>query len=130
MPMQLTLDFSTKPHPRSQPILRNEGWLDVSDIARGVGFITTVQISIALQDALEPLQNETDNEYDQCIYDALWQAFFQLLLDHSSLATFNFTFPQRHRKTDEIAEVSLRLRVEMQKQATFVGLLQDFPEVT
>ncbi len=124
--MQLTLDFTTKHHLQSQLILRNDGWLDVSDIARGVGFTTTVQISIALHDALEPLQNEPGGDYDQRLYDALWQAYFELSLNHRQSVTFNFTFPRKHEEADEITEVSLRLRVEMQGQTAFVGLLQDF----
>ncbi len=126
MPMQLTLDFSIKHHRQHQRIIRNDGWLDVSDIARGVGFTTIVQISIALHDALEPLQNEPGGDYDQRLYDALWQAYFQLALDQRQSVTFNFTFSRKHEEADEITEVSLRLRVEMQGQTTLVGLLQDF----
>jgi hypothetical protein len=126
MPMQLTLDFTPSPQPEQQPIIKNEAWLDVSDIARGVGFTTAVWVSIALNDALEPLQNEIDGDYDQRLYDALWRAHFKLSLDQSRSATFNITFPHKDRKTEEISEVSLRVRVKAEKQVVLLGLLQDF----
>jgi hypothetical protein len=126
MPMQLTLDFTTKPPLRRKPVIENATWLDVSEIARGVGFTTTVQVSIALQDALEPLQSEIDGDYDQRLYDALWRAHFQLSLDPRSSATFNFIFPRKHEKADETIEASLRLRVEAQKQVVLLGLMEDF----
>ena len=126
MSTQMTLDFTPKPQREQRPIIKNEAWLDVSDIARGVGFITTVQVSISLNDALQPLQNEIDDDYDQRLYDALWQAYFQLSLDQSQSTTFNFTFPRKDRKTEEVSEVSLRLRVEAQKQVVLLGLLENF----
>ena len=126
MSTQLTLDFTPRPQREQQPIIENEAWLDVSDIARGVGFTTTVQVSISLNDALQPLQNEIEGDYDQRLYDALWAAHFKLSLDQSQSATFNFTFPRKDRKTEEVSEVSLRLRVEAQKQVVLLGLLEDF----
>ncbi|MCI0564100.1 MAG: hypothetical protein MN733_36960 [Nitrososphaera sp.] len=115
-----------KPQREQKPITENEAWLDVSDIARGVGFTTTVQISVTLNDALQALQNETDGEYDQRLYDFLWHAHFQLSLDQSQSATFNFTFPRKDRRTEVVSEVSLRGRGEAQKQAVLLGLLEDF----
>jgi hypothetical protein len=100
--------------------------LDVSEIARGVGFANKVEVSLALSDALEPIQSEEDGDYDQRLYDALWLAHFQLSLDQSRSATFAFTFPRKHWKTEEITEASLRLRVETQPQSVLVGLLPDF----
>jgi hypothetical protein len=102
----------------------------VSDIARGVGFTTEVQISINLNNALQPLQNEIDGDYDQRLYDCLWLAHFQLSLDQSQSATFGFTFPRKDWKTKEVSEISLRVRVEAQKQVVLLGLLQDFSEAT
>ena len=128
MPMQLTLNFTPRPQPERQPIIQNEVWLDVSDIARGVGFTTAVQVSINLNDALEPLRNEIEGDYDQRLYDCLWLAHFQLSLDQSQSATFNFTFPRKDWKTEEVSEVSLRVRVEAQKQVVHLGLLQNFYE--
>ncbi len=58
MCMQLTLDFTFKPQQGQKPIIEKEAWLDVSDIARGVGFTTAVQISVTLNEALQPLRNE------------------------------------------------------------------------
>jgi hypothetical protein len=113
----------------SAPLLldipRNEAWLNVSDIARGVGFTTAVQISITLNDMLQPLQNEMEY-YDQRLYDFLWLAHLKLSLDRSQSATFNFTFPRKDWKTEEVSEVSLRVRVEAQKQVVLLGLLEDF----
>lgn len=65
-------------------------------------------------------------DYDQRLYDALWRAHFKLSLDQSQSATFNFTFPRKDWKTKEISEVSLRVRVEAQKQVVLLSLLQDF----
>ena len=126
MSTQLTLNFTPKPQREQQPIIENEAWLDVSDIARGMGFTTTVQVSISLNDALQPLQNEIDGDYDQRLYDALWQGYFQLSLNQSQSATFNFTFPRKDWKREEVSEVSLRLRVEAQEQVVLLGLLENF----
>ena len=126
MPMQLILDFTTKPPLQRKPVIENVTWLDVSDLARGVGFTSRVQISVTLHDALEPLQNEIDGDHDQRLYDALWHARFQLSLNSLPSATFNFSFPHKDWKTEEISEISLRLRVEVKEQVVLLGLLQDF----
>ena len=95
MAIQLAFGFTPR-HPREQrPIIRNEAWLDVSDIARGVGFTTAVQVGISLHEALRPLQNEIDGDYDQRLYDALWMAHIKLSLENSQFATFSFTFPRK-----------------------------------
>jgi hypothetical protein len=126
MPMQLTLDFTPKPCPPLLPPFHNLTWLDVSQVAHGVGFTTNVEVSVALQDALEPIQSEQDGDYDQRLYDALWLAHFQLSLAQSRSVTFTFAFPRKHWKTEEITEASLRLRVETQLQSVLIGLLPDF----
>ncbi len=123
--MQLTLDFTPKPCV-PPPLLQNLTWLDVSDVARGVGFSTTVEISLALHDMLEPVSTEEDGDYDQRLYDALWLAHFELSLDHRESANFRFTFPRKHWKTEEITEVSLHLRCEAKNNSVFLGLVQDF----
>ena len=122
------LSLSDQPNAQQEQKLtiKNEAWLNVSDIARGVGFTTAVQISVTLNDALQPLQNETDGDYDQRLYDFLWRAHFQLSLDQSQSATFNFTFPRKDRRTEVVSEVSLRGRVEVKKQVVLLGLLEDF----
>ena len=122
MSMQLTLDFTSGPQREKQPIIRNGAWLDVSDIARGVGCITAVQVSINLNEALQSLQNEIDSDYDQRLYDALWLAHFKLSLAQSQSVTFNFTFP---RKEKNVSEISLRVRVEAQEQIVLLGLPDD-----
>ena len=128
MSMQLTFDFSPRHQREQRPILQSEDWLDVSDIARGVGFATAVQVGISLHEALRPLQNEIDGDYDQRLYDALWMAHFKLSLEDSQYATFNFTFPRKDGQTGEDSEISLRVRAVTQKQVVQVGLLQDFSE--
>jgi serine phosphatase RsbU (regulator of sigma subunit) len=81
---------------------------------------------MALNEALQPLQNEIDGDYDQRLYDALWQAYFRLSIDQSQSVTFNFIFSRKDRKTEEVSNLSLRLRVEAQKQGVLLGLLEDF----
>lgn len=128
MSMQLIPDLTPGPQPEQKQIVQNDNWLDVSDIARGVGFTTAVQVSITLNDALQSLQNEMVEDHDQRLYDCLWLAQFKLSLDPSPSATFNFTFPRKDRKREEASEISLRVRVEAQEQVVLLGLLQDFQE--
>ncbi len=101
-------------------------WLDVSDIAAGVGFDGKVLLSVALSDALEPITTESDGDYDQRLFDALWPAHFRLSLDDVEAVTFNFTFQRTHWMSGEKIDVSLRLRVEARDQALLIGLLEDF----
>ena len=128
MQMQLTLDFTPRPS-NPKPITQNKTWMNVSDIARGVGFTIPVEVSIALSDALEPLQAEDDEDYDQRLYDALWLAHHYLSLDLGLQSfTFTFDFLREDKYTGKFPEDSLRLRVETQKQVVLLGLLQDFQE--
>jgi hypothetical protein len=125
MPMQLVLDFT----PRAvnlKPIIKNTTWMDVSDVARGVGFTIPVEVSIALNDAIEPHRTEDDEDYDQRLYDALWLAHHYLSLDQRPSISFTFDFLREDKHTGRFIEASLRLRVEMQKQLVLLGLLQDF----
>ncbi len=101
-------------------------WLDVSDIAAGVGFDGKVLLSVALSDALEPITTESDGDYDQRLYDALWLTHFRLSLDHLEAVTFNFTFQRTHWMSGEQSDASLRLHAEARDEAVFIGLLQDF----
>ena len=126
MSMQLIFDFTPRQQREERPSIQNEAWLDVSDIARGIGFTTVVQVSNTLNDALQPGQNETDGDYDQRLYDALWVVHFKLSLDQSQSGTFNFVCTRKHCTTGDALEVSLRLRVEAQKQVVLLGLLKDF----
>jgi hypothetical protein len=126
MPTQLTFDFNAKPLLDDKPMIPNNAWLDVSEIARGVGFTETVKVSVALNDALRQKQNETESEYDQRLYDAVWLAHFQLSLDRFSCVTFLFIFQQTDWQRAKTSEVRLRVRAESQKEFIFIGLLPDF----
>ena len=126
MSNQLPLNFSDRSPPTSKSAIENPAWIDVSDIAAGVGFSEPVSISLALSDALEANHLETDDDYDQRLYDALWLAHFELLLNDGRPANFTFTFPRKHWKTEELFDTSLRLRVERGSQGIRLGLKQDF----
>ena len=111
---------------KTQPQVPDMRWLDVTGIAAGTGFTTKVAVSIALSDALQPIANETDSDYDQRLYDALWLAHFQLSLDHCQSATFNFLFTRKHWRTEEIIDASLHLHIEVSNDQAYLGLLEDF----
>ena len=113
--MQLSFAFQTKPIaglPPPPPL-----WMEAD---------VSAEVSIALHDALTPLSTEEDGDYDQRLYDALWQARFELTLDHRDSANFTFAFPRKHWKTEEITEVALRLRCEVKNKTVFLGLMEDF----
>ena len=120
MQMQLALDFTPRPQQKQKSIIKNPTWVDVTDIARGVGFSVPVEVSIALSDALAPLQTEDDEDYDQRLYDALWLAHHYLSLDLRESFTFTFDFLRKDR------QASLRLRVEMQKQLCHLACCRIF----
>ena len=130
MAIQLAFDFNSKPSVEDDPIIMRDIWLDVSDIARGVGFTETVHLSIALNDALEPRHERNESNYDQLVYDALWLANLKLSLDQSQSATLNFVFQDIDWKVKKIRDVSLRLRVQAHKPVVLLGLLSDFQEET
>ena len=125
MQMQLTLDFTPR-HSNLKAIIKNTTCMDVSDIARGIGFTIPVEVSIALSDALEPLQTEDHDDYDQRLYDALWLAHHYFSLDQCLCISFTFDFLREDKHTGKFTEASLRLRVEAQKQVVLLGLIQDF----
>ena len=117
--MQLSFAFATRPvagHPPPPPL-----WLEVD---------ASAEVSIALHDALTPLSTEEDGDYDQRLFDALWLARFELALDHRESANFTFVFPRKHWRTEEIADIPLRLRCEARGEAIRLGLLADFQEAT
>jgi hypothetical protein len=126
MSVQLTFGFTPRLQRDERLILQNEAWLDVSDIACGVGFTTTVQISNNLIAKLRPGQNEVDADYDQRLYDALWITHFKLSLDQSQSALFNFTFSHKDGKAEKVAEICLRPKVESQKHVVWLGWRADF----
>ena len=126
MQMQLTLDFTPRPS-YLKPNIKNTTWMNVSDVARGIGFTIPVEVSIALNDSLMPLQTEDDEDYDQRLYDALWLAHHYLSLDHQRESlSFTFYFLREDKHTGAFTEASPRLRVEAQKQVVLLGLMQDF----
>lgn len=125
-PKQLTMSLVPPPITKNGSNIAEDRWSDVSDIALGTGFATKVAVSSTLSDALEPITTEEDGDYDQRLWDALWLANFHLSLDYIQSAAFTFTFPRKHWKTEEVSEVGLRLRAEIQKDAAYVGLLEDF----
>ena len=126
MQMQLALDFTPRPS-NLKAIIKNTTWMNVSDVARGIGFTIPVEVSIALNDALEPLQTEDDEDYDQRLYDALWLAHHYFSLDHQRESlSFTFDFLREDKPSGKFIEASLRLRVEAQRQVVLLGLTQDF----
>ena len=87
-----------------------------------------VEVSVTLSDALEALQSEDADSYDQRLYDALWLAHHYLALDlrQRESVSFTFDFLREDKHNGKFIEASLRLRVEAQKQAVLLGLMQDF----
>ena len=126
MQRQLTLDLVVSSQSKQAPIIQYPTWMDVSHIAKGVGFVTSVEISVALNDALAPLQMEDDEDYDQRLYDALWLAHHYFSLDQRTSFTFTFDFLRDDKYAGKFVEVSLRLMVEAQKDLTLIGLPQNF----
>ena len=126
MSNQLPLNFSDRSPPASESAVENPAWIDVSDIAAGVGFSGPVSISLALSDALEATQLKAESDYDQRLYDALWLAHFELSLNDGRPVNFTFTFSRAHWKKGELFETSLRLHVEKDSQGIRLGLKMDF----
>jgi hypothetical protein len=124
--MQLILNLAAEPALPRKPVVENATWLNVSNLARGVGFTGAVQISVALQDEFEPLQNETEGGYDQHLYDVLWLAHHYWRLDQRPSYSFTFDFIREDPTTGMIIESSLRLHIEMHEGTARIGLLQDF----
>ena len=125
MQTQLTLDFTPR-LSKQRLIIKIPAWLDVSDIARGIGFKSSVEVSMRLSDALEPLHTQEVDEYDQHLYDALWLAHHHLSLDPRDSFTFTFDFLREDLIQGRFVEVSLRVRLEVQRQVVLLGLLDDF----
>lgn len=123
MPTQLTLDFTPRPQPIC-PATQDSVWLDVTDIARGVGFLEPVQISLSLNDALEAQQNEPGDAYHQRLSDCLWLAHLQWSLSEGEAAILNFYL----ERADSTEESRLRFRLELYQKIIRLGLPDDFPE--
>jgi hypothetical protein len=121
MPTQLAFDFSLPAQP-VMPVIQREEWLDVTDIARGLGFTGQVEISPALNEALETHQDEPEEAYDQRLFDCLWLVHLQWTLSEGEAATLNFLF-ERGKPS---ADVRLRIRVEAQPGAIQLTLVEAF----
>jgi hypothetical protein len=122
--MQLSFALYSPMPSSSKSIMPDTCWQDVSAIAKGLGFTTSVQISHALHDAIAAHPSEDQQEYDQRLYDALWLAHHYLSLDQCEDCTFTFHFTQREEP------LHLRLRVELQGQIVSLGLPRDFQEAS
>jgi hypothetical protein len=123
---QLFMSMAPPLISKTKPQVPDMRWLDVTGIAAGTGFTTKVAVSIALLDALQPIANETDSDYDQRLYDALWLARFQLSLDHCQSTTFNFLFTRKHLRSEEVIEATLHLHIEASNDRAYLGLPEDF----
>ena len=115
---QLAFDFSPPAQPVVSGIQRAE-WLDVTDIAHGLGFTDAVEISLALNDSLETHQDEPEDAYDQRLYDCLWLAHLQWTLSEGEVTTLNFFFEH----TNSTAETRLRIRLEQREGIIRLDLL-------
>lgn len=126
MATQLTFDFNSKPAPPDKTPLKPQGWLDVTDIARGVGFTDTILVSHGLHDSLSLRQSELHDDYDQRLYDLLWLAHFKLSLDQNQSARFAFALTCKAGKMQPSSEATLQVRMEVKDRIAFLELLKEF----
>jgi len=126
MPAQQTPDRIEKMPFMKGPVKRNSAWIDVSEIARGVGFTEMVQVCAALIDQLTPLQSEVDNSYEQRLYDALRRAHLELAQAHTTSPTFSFSFAQRFGQADEMQVIRVYLHAETGDKTVYLGRAEDF----
>lgn len=124
--MQLTLNLEFIPAPPVKATIQNNLWIDVSPEARLIGFSQKVEISQSLSDALQPLQTEDEDAYNQRLYDAIWLAHHHWCLDQHSSFSFTFTFPREDLTTRKLTESSLRLHAEIREGTVLLGPLGDF----
>jgi hypothetical protein len=109
--MQMQLNLHLISHRQRPP--EPKPWLDVSEVARGIGFNRSVEISLAFHDAIASRRVEEDEAYDQRLYDALWLAHHSLSLDQRPAFSFPFDFLREDKCSATHTEVSLRLNVEV-----------------
>lgn len=124
--MQLTLNLEFAPAPPVKPFIPNNLWIDVSPDAHLIGFTQKVEISQSFKDALQPVQTEDDDAYNQRLYDAIWLAHHYWRLDQRPCFSFTFIFPRADLTTGEVIAGSLRLHVEMRDRTALLGLPGDF----
>ena len=116
MPLQLSLDFMS--------YVQEEEWLDVTDIARGVGFTRLVEISPALSSELRSHQDEPADACNQRLFDCLWLAHLHWSLSEGEAGILNFFF----ERADSTAEGRLIFRLEPHQKTIRLGLPYDFSE--
>ena len=116
MLMQLTLDFMSH--------VQEVEWLDVTDIARGVGFTGSVEISPALSSELLSHQDEPADACNQRLFDCLWLAHLHWSLSEGEAAILNFFF----ERADSTEEGRLIFRLEPHQKIIRLGLPEEFPE--
>ena len=124
--MQLTLNLKSIPAPPVKPFIPNNLWIDVSPEAHFIGFSQKVEISQSLSDALQLLQTEDEDAYNQRLYDAIWLAHHYWCLNQRPSFSFTFDFLHGNLTTGTITQSSVRLHVEMHEGTALMGLLQDF----
>jgi hypothetical protein len=122
--MQLTFALFSPSPSSPKPIMPDTTWLDVSAIARGIGFATSVEVSPAFDDAIAALPSEDQLEYDQRLYDALWLAHHYLTLDQAEACSFTFHFLHKENPS------SLRLRVVTHGEVVSLGFIRDLQEAS
>ena len=103
---QLLLDFTLRPLPQEKPIPITTAWRNVTDLARGIGFRCTCEISQELYEQLS----------DQSLYDALWTAWLTLSLDKAILALFAL----------EVNAKPIRFKAITTHHAVQLGRVDDF----
>jgi hypothetical protein len=119
---QLAFDFAFPLRP-AVPVIQTEEWLDITDIARGVGFTSPVEISAALNDALESHQDEPEEAYDQRLYDCLWLAHLQWTFFPGEAAALNCFF----ERAPVNEERRMRIRLELWEKIIRPGLPGSYP---
>jgi hypothetical protein len=112
---QLTLE-AWLPSPPILPILTTKSlpwpavdgitWLEVTDLARGVGFTCPVAVFTDLRNQLN----------DQALYDLLWLAWHTLSLNGEEHVRF----------TLELEHKAIRLQAVVVGKAVFIGRPNDF----
>ncbi len=124
--MQLTLNLNFTPAPPLKPIIKSTTWLSAGWAAPCLSFTKPVEISQSLNEALLPSQAEDEDDHDQQLYDALWLAHHNLVLDQRPSFSFTFDFLRDDQLHGRLVAHSLRLHVEEQEHLILLGLLQDF----
>lgn len=121
MQLPLNLTFASVP-PRK--CIQPTTWLDAGWASACLGFHKKVEISQALNDALD---HGDEDEHDQQLYDALWLAHHHLVIDQRPALSFTFNFLHNDKWHGRYIDRSLRLHMEERDHLILLGLRQDFP---